>query len=63
MIKFSDCDFCKNCVGIKRGHPVCKAFPDGVPYEHMEKDLKSNKNCNNGIGYEPKEDESDFTTL
>lgn len=56
MIKLCDCDFCKNCFGVKNGHPLCNAFPDGIPYEHMDKDLKQLKECNNGIGYEPRED-------
>lgn len=55
MIKFSDCDLCKHCKGINKGHPVCKAFPNGIPFSHMDKNLKELKECNNGIGYEPKE--------
>lgn len=55
MIKMSDCDYCKNCTGFKNGYGICKAFPKGIPYEHMDKDLKSLKECNNGIGFEPKD--------
>ncbi len=56
MIKFSDCDFCKNSTGIDKDVFFCRAFPQGVPYEHANKDLKSIKECKNGIGYEPKEE-------
>ena len=53
MIKMTDCDYCSNCAGFKNGYAVCHAFPEGVPYEYMEKNLKSLKECNNGIGFEP----------
>lgn len=55
MIRLSDCDYCKNCLGFEKGYALCKAFPKGIPYEHMDKDLKMVKECNNGIGFEPKE--------
>jgi hypothetical protein len=54
MIKLCDCDYCKNHTGFKNGHGVCKAFPNGIPYEHTYKDLRILKECNNGIGFEPK---------
>lgn len=53
MIKLCDCDYCKHCTGFKNGHGICDAFPDGIPYAHMDKDMKSLKECNNGIGFEP----------
>lgn len=53
MIRLSDCDQCKHCTGLKNGHAICDAFPNGVPYDHMDKDLKQIKICNNGIGFEP----------
>ena len=56
MIKLDDCSKCKNRMGFDKGHTICKAFPMGVPYEHQEKDLISIKKCNNGIGFEPIED-------
>ena len=55
MIRFYDCDCCEHCEGLKNGYVICKAFPDGVPYDHMDRDLKNIKECNNGIGYEPRE--------
>ena len=55
MIKLSDCDYCKHCHELKNGSVTCDAFPNGIPYDHMDKDLKETSECNNGIGYEPKE--------
>ncbi len=55
MIRVCDCDKCKNRTGFEKGHTLCRAFVNGVPYEHMDKDLRSMKECNNGIGFEPKE--------
>lgn len=54
MIKLSDCGYCAHCKGQKNGYGICDAFPNGIPYEHMDKDLKALKECNNGIGFEPK---------
>lgn len=59
MIRLGDCDNCRNRTGFEKGHTLCRAFPDGVPYEHMDKDLKSQKDCNNGIGFEPKEEKNE----
>ena len=56
MIQLSDCDNCKHCFGFEHGHALCDAFPDGIPYDHMDKDLVGCKNCNNGIGFEQKEE-------
>jgi hypothetical protein len=56
MIKLNDCDFCKHSKGSKKGHVICDAFPDGVSYEFQNKDLKNMKECNNGVGYEARED-------
>ena len=58
MIRFCDCDFCVHCTDLKNGHAICDAFPDGVPYEHMDKDLEHMKECNNGIGFERREDKN-----
>lgn len=55
MIKFCDCDYCKHSKGLKNGHIFCDAFPNGVPYSFYGKDLKKISDCNNGIGFEPKE--------
>ncbi len=59
MIRVCDCDYCINRTGFEKGHTTCKAFANGVPYEHMDKDLKSLKECNNGIGFEQKEDNNE----
>lgn len=55
MIRVCDCDKCKHRTGFKKGYTHCDAFPDGVPYEHMYKDVRNMKECNNGIGFEPVE--------
>lgn len=54
MIRLGDCDSCRHCRGMTKGHIICDAFPDGVPHEHAYKDLKHLSECNNGIGYEEK---------
>ena len=53
MIKLCDCDKCKHRTGFDKGHGLCEAFPNGIPYEHMDKDVRNMKKCNNGIGFEP----------
>ena len=53
MIRVCDCDKCKHRTGFEKGYTHCDAFPDGVPYEHMYKDVRNMKECNNGIGFEP----------
>ena len=39
------------------------AFAYGIPCEHMDKDLKSMKECNNGIGFESKESNNDKPSM
>ena len=59
MIKFYDCDFCANLFPeMKNGHGCCRAFPDGIPYEHMDLDVKNLKECNNGIRYEKEKEDN-----
>ncbi len=36
---------------------ACDAFPNGLPLEHIYPDLEKLKECNNGIGFEPREKE------
>ena len=63
MIGRHICKMCKNFTvnndnAFKR---KCKAFPNGIPeriYAYMDQ-WKPHKNCNNGIGFEPKEDEDE----
>ncbi len=51
---------CTRCINaIKRdpsipyGSPRCKAFPDGIPYEHNHlKDVTKLEECNNGYKFE-----------
>ena len=51
-----DCPCCKNCFpSIDIDSPLkCKAFPTGIPKEYIwgPIDVKSLKECNNGIRYE-----------
>lgn len=52
------CGKCKHIKQIKKDGwiPCCDAFPDGIPNENLlYKDIPELKECNNGIGYEPKE--------
>lgn len=53
MIIFYDCDNCKNCKKVIKDRYFCTAFPDGIPFEHLEKNVKNLKICSNGIGFEP----------
>lgn len=57
------CKRCKNFLsgGIDADEWKCKAFPNGIPYEVYSRmdPWKPPKDCNNGIGFEPKEDEDE----
>lgn len=61
MIKLGYCDKCKHKTGFSKGHPLCEAFPNGIPYEHMEKPLELLKDCNKGISFEPKSNNESLT--
>lgn len=57
MICINDCSNCKHERPLKNGWRfVCDAFPEGVPTDFDYSKVKEIKECNNGIGYEPKED-------
>ncbi|WP_024856259.1 hypothetical protein [Ruminococcus albus] len=57
MMCVIDCKDCKNRLpNIDGWLACCKAFPDGYPKEFNFIDLKKRKECNNGIGFEPIED-------
>lgn len=51
------CDNCKHQrPNIDGWNCACDAFPEGIPGEFMcYSDPKKLKECNNGIGYEPKD--------
>lgn len=36
--------------------PCCDAFPDGIPLDFKFGKVKEMKECNNGIGFEKKEE-------
>lgn len=56
MIYITDCSECKHRLPLKDGWlACCEAFPDGRPPDFNYKNLKERKECNNGIGFEPKE--------
>lgn len=58
MICVNDCGWCKhiNDKKLDGWRPCCEAFPDGIPFDFDYSKVKEIKECNNGIGYEPKED-------
>ncbi len=61
MIGRIKCQRCKNLIE-KNTYPIpwkCNAFPNGMPEEKLMYITRDPCiNCNNGIGYEPKEKES-----
>jgi hypothetical protein len=58
MICVTDCKDCKNRLPKIDGWlACCKAFPNGRPKNFDYSTVKTRKECNNGIGYEPKEKE------
>lgn len=62
MIGKHECLRCKNFINGERLPYTwkCAAFPNGIPYERFSNISDSNrKQCNNGIGYEPKEQNKD----
>lgn len=61
MIGKHECLRCENFISGERLPFTwkCKAFPDGIPYEHFALiDEKRRENCNNGIGFEPYEEKN-----
>ena len=56
------CLLCKNFLELAEPNSEefgkCKAFPDGIPYEHYAFMHHGDrpKECNNNIGFEPEED-------
>lgn len=57
MIRFSICDECKNQTEPIDGWlNACKAFNGEIPAEVFF-DYRKRKECANGIGFEPKEEE------
>lgn len=56
MIKFCDCDYCKNKQGVKNGRIFCPAYPDGIPYPEFI-DTSKKKTCGNGYKFEGRTEE------
>ncbi|MCH5297885.1 MAG: glutamyl-tRNA amidotransferase [Ruminococcus sp.] len=54
MICVVDCGECKHQKPLIDGwRPCCDAFPDGIPMDFDYSKVKEIKECNNGIGFEP----------
>lgn len=54
MICVTDCGECKNRLPKIDGWlACCKAFPNGYPDDFDFRNLKERDECNNGIGFEP----------
>lgn len=55
MICIPDCVYCKH----NRKEPydgwrhACDAFPKGIPFDFDYSKVRTIKECNNGIGFEP----------
>ena len=56
MICISDCFECKHQRDelLDGWRPCCDAFPNGIPMDFDYSMVKKTKECNNGIGFEPK---------
>lgn len=53
-VSFPWCDECKNLINDESKY-CCKAFPNLIPSDILfDNAIKEKKECNNGIGYEPK---------
>ena len=60
MICVDDCGTCIHQRPLKDGWRfVCDAFPEGAPQDFDYSKVRENGVCNNGIGYEPKEQSKD----
>ena len=59
MICIDDCATCvhNRLTKIDGWKPACDAFPEGIPLGFPTGNAKNLKECNNGIGYEPKNQE------
>ena len=56
MLYISDCAFCKHNTGklIDGWRPTCEAYPEGFPENMDNCNMHIKNKCNNGIGFEPK---------
>lgn len=51
------CERCKHSRDLIDGwNMACDAFPEGLPPKFLDKDVENMPECNNGIGYERKEE-------
>lgn len=57
MICIIDCHDCKHKLPLIDGwRSCCEAFPNGIPLDFDYSKVKMSKECNNGIGYEQKDE-------
>lgn len=60
MICITDCRDCKHKRSLIDGWlDCCDAFPDGIPMDFDYSIVKKTKECNNGIGFEPKKENNE----
>ena len=59
MIYIDDCAFCKHNKHVKIDGwiPTCDAYPEGMPKHMNDCNMHIIKECNNGIGFEPRNEE------
>lgn len=58
MICVIDCYDCKHKLPkIDGWRSCCEAFPNGIPYDFDYSKVKTNSECNHGIGYEKEKQE------
>ena len=60
MICINECRICKHKRTLLDGwRSCCDAFPDGKPIDFDYSKIKTGCECNNGIGFEPQEQNED----
>ena len=57
-----NCDKCKHQTEMAGYRPACKAFPQGIPSEVLNRPLNSTEECANGYRYEPDAEKAAFST-
>lgn len=55
-----NCDKCKHQTEMAGYRPACKAFPQGIPSEVLNRPLNSTEECANGYRYEPDAEKAAF---
>lgn len=48
---------CNGCIHKTDGKPICKAFPEGIPADHIKSVMENQTiDCGNGFHFEKRED-------